>query len=124
MNLLIIGLGGALGAVLRYLSTMAAIRLFGPGFPWGTAFVNVAGSLVMGVVAVLLIEASVLRPQLALFAMTGVLGGFTTFSAFSLDAAQLIEAGRMGEATAYVVGSAGLAIAGLFIGLAIGRMLT
>lgn len=123
MNLLIIGFGGALGAMLRYLSTMAAVRLFGPGFPWGTAFVNVAGSLIMGAATVVLIEAGEARPQIALFVMTGVLGGFTTFSAFSLDTAQLIETGRTGAAAAYVLGSVALAIFGLFIGFALGRML-
>lgn len=105
MNILLIGLGGAIGAMLRYLGAGMVGRWLGPGFPWGTAFVNVLGSFIMGVVAVMLIERSGASPRLAGFLMTGVLGGFTTFSAFSLDAMRLIEAGRMGAAAGYVFGS-------------------
>lgn len=121
MNILLIGLGGAIGAMLRYLGAGMVGRWLGPGFPWGTAFVNVLGSFIMGVVAVMLIERSGASPRLAGFLMTGVLGGFTTFSAFSLDAMRLIEAGRMGAAAGYVFGSVVLSIIGLFIGLTIAR---
>lgn len=122
MTLIYVALGGALGASLRWLSGMAALRLMGPNFPWGTAFVNVAGSFAMGVAAAVLVERTG-NARLAAFLMPGLLGGFTTFSAFSLDAARLMEAGRMGAAAAYVGGSVILAVLGLFLGLAAGRAL-
>jgi len=121
MQLAAVAAGGALGAALRYLGVRWATQAF-PGFPWGTLMVNVAGSLVMGLVAVALMERF---PgswgRLAPFLMTGVLGGFTTFSAFSLDALFLIERGRMLAALGYVAGSVGLAILALWAGLALGR---
>lgn len=124
MNLVIIGLGGALGAVLRYLSYAGAARMMGASFLWGTAFVNIAGSLAMGAAAALILERGGASPLFAGFLMTGVFGGFTTFSAFSLETAQLIETGRLGVAGAYVVGSIILSVAGLFLGLMIGRALS
>ncbi|MEM7525926.1 MAG: CrcB family protein [Pseudomonadota bacterium] len=122
MTLVWVALGGALGAVLRFLSVTAAARAFGPGFPWGTAFVNIAGSFAMGLVAVLLIERAG-DERLAAFLMPGLLGGFTTFSAFSLDAFRLIETGRMAAATGYMAGSVALALAGLIAGALVGRAL-
>lgn len=112
-----VALGGAIGAVLRYASVLLAARVFGAGFPAGTLIVNVLGSFVMGIVAVVVLS----RPGLAPFVMAGVLGGFTTFSAFSLDTLRLIEAGRHLSALFYVGGSVGLSLFALFIGLIIGR---
>ena len=113
--------GGAIGAVLRFALVRWATHSL-PGFPWGTLAVNVLGSLAMGLLAVALMERF---PgswgRLAPFLMTGVLGGFTTFSAFSLDALFLIERGRLLAAVGYVAGSMGLAILALWAGLAIGR---
>jgi CrcB protein len=118
-SLLLAALGGALGAALRLLSTVGAARLLGAGFPYGTLFVNVAGSLAMGVAAGLLLERSGdPSGRLAPFLMTGVLGGFTTFSAFSLDALTLMERGRAGAAVAYAGGSVLLSILALWLGLA------
>ncbi|MEX2520918.1 MAG: CrcB family protein [Paracoccaceae bacterium] len=122
MNLIIVGLGGGLGAMLRYLSYQGMIRVFGPGLPWGTAFVNVFGSFLMGLAAIYFLERAG-APRLGGFIMPGVLGGFTTFSAFSLDAARLMETGRLGAAALYVGGSVVISILGLFAGLAIGRTL-
>lgn len=122
VTLIIIALGGALGAVLRYLSVSAAMRLLGPGFPWGTLFVNVAGSLLMGVAAALILEKTG-GGRLYLFLMTGVLGGFTTFSAFSLDALYLIERGKMAASFAYIGGSVVLSVLALVVGLWAGRSL-
>ncbi|TYO88284.1 fluoride efflux transporter CrcB [Oceanicella actignis] len=116
--------GGALGALLRFLVVRWSGRAFGMDFPWGTAIVNVAGSVLMGVLAVVLMErAPGAWQRFAPFAMTGVLGGFTTFSAFSLDAAFLIERGRFGAAAAYMAGSVGLALLGLVLGMAGARAL-
>lgn len=121
-TLITVALGGALGAMLRYLSVSAALRLFGPGFPWGTLFVNVAGSLVMGFAAAMILE-KVGSGRLSLFLMAGVLGGFTTFSAFSLDALYLIERGKLVASAAYVCGSVALSVLALIIGLWAGRAL-
>ncbi len=96
--------------------------MFGPGFPVGTMLVNVLGSLVMGVVAVAMLHRFPgTWGAYAPFVMTGILGGFTTFSAFSLDALNLIESGRMSNAILYVAGSVTLSIGALFVGLSIGR---
>ena len=119
-KLLVIGLGGGIGAVLRFLTGVWAIRAFGHGFPWGTFIVNVLGSFAMGVLAVALMERfGALR--LAPFVLTGLLGGFTTFSAFSLDAVYLVERGRAGAAAGYVGGSVALSVAALMLGLWLGR---
>ena len=123
MVLILIAAGGALGAVLRHLTNIGALRLLGAGFPFGTLAVNVIGSLVMGIAAAILVERSG-SPKLMAFLMTGLLGGFTTFSAFSLDAARLYEAGRLGAAAGYAGLSVAAAFAALFLGLWIGRMLT
>lgn len=122
VTLITVALGGALGAMLRYLSVHAALRLFGPGFPWGTLIVNVAGSLIMGVAAALILEKTG-AGRIYLFLMTGVLGGFTTFSAFSLDALYLIERGKLAASVAYIGGSVALSILALILGLWAGRAL-
>lgn len=114
-------LGGGIGAALRHGINVGAARLLGMGFPFGTLIVNVVGSLVMG----LIIEYLALRGEVSqhwrLFLTTGILGGFTTFSAYSLDAALLYERGQIGLAAAYVLGSVAASIAALFIGLLIVR---
>lgn len=121
MNTLgLVALGGALGAALRYGVVIATVRIMGTGFPMGTMIVNIAGSFLMGIAAILLLQ----RGQgtaFVSFMMVGVLGGFTTFSAFSLDAINLIEKGRMTAAAAYVFGSVGLSILALFLGLILAR---
>jgi CrcB protein len=120
-KLLAVAAGGGLGAALRFLAVSGMTRAF-PGFPWGTLVVNVLGSAVMGVLAVVLMERF---PggwgRLAPFLITGVLGGFTTFSAFSLDALYLIERGRLFAAAGYVAGSVILSVAALWLGLALAR---
>ena len=122
MTLIWVALGGAIGSALRYLTNLAALRLLGVGFPWGTAVVNVVGSFAMGLLAVLLLERTG-NSRLAPFLMTGVLGGFTTFSAFSLDALRLVEEGHMDSAVYYIAGSVALSIAALMIGMALARWL-
>lgn len=117
--LLQVALGGALGASLRYLSGRTATRLLGHEFPYGTIFVNIVGSLAMGVLVVVLAEKG--GNRLAPLLMTGLLGGFTTFSAFSLDAVFLFEKGQVATAAAYVLLSVGLSIAALVAGLWLAR---
>jgi len=118
-TLIPVALGGAIGASLRYLAGIAAVRLLGHGFPWGTLTVNILGSFLMGVIVVLLSHFN--GNRFAPFLMTGVLGGFTTFSAFSLDAVTLYERGEMGAVALYVTVSVGLSIAALFIGATLAR---
>lgn len=117
-NLLLVMLGGGLGAGGRYLVNLATLRLFGPLFPWGTLTVNVVGSLAMGLFIGWLVrhETGGLMGLRYLVA-TGFLGGFTTFSAFSLDVAVMWERGDFTAALSYVLGSVLLSIAGVFIGL-------
>ena len=121
MNVILqIALGGALGAVLRYCTVLGAVRLFAVGTPVGTVFVNVIGSFVMGLVAVWFFE-RLGDAKAAPFVMTGILGGFTTFSAFSLDAITLWEQGRQTVAMAYVMGSVLGAVVALLAGVIVMR---
>ncbi|PCJ76774.1 MAG: fluoride efflux transporter CrcB [Rhodobacteraceae bacterium] len=123
--LLQVALGGALGASLRFLSGAMILRTMGSGFPYGTMFVNVVGSFLMGLLAFYLLERmDGSFSRYAPFLMTGVLGGFTTFSAYSLDALYLLERGRYASASVYMGGSVVLAIGALFLGMTIARSLT
>lgn len=120
--ILSVAAGGAIGASLRWLVVRWAGHVLGLGFPYGTLIVNVAGSLVMGVAAVAMMDRFPgTWGRFAPFLMTGVLGGFTTFSAFSLDALFLIERGRNLAAATYIGGSVALSILGLWAGLTLAR---
>ena len=121
MGYLIVFLGGGLGAALRHGVNLGAARLLGTGFPFGTLTVNVVGSLAMGLIAAWLAFRGDASQHWRLFFTTGLLGGFTTFSAFSLDVALLYERGALGLAALYVVLSFAMSILGLFAGLAIVR---
>ena len=119
-------LGAGLGGCLRHTINLLAARAFGINFPWGTFIINISGSLVMGLIAGWLAfrAGESWTQHVRLFLLTGILGGYTTFSAFSLDAALIYERGQLGMSALYVFGSVGLAIAGLFSGLAIVRALS
>lgn len=119
--LLQVAVGGAIGASLRYLSVTGFTRAFA-GFPFGTMFVNVLGSFLMGILAIWLLQKT--DGRYAPLLMTGLLGGFTTFSAYSLDAIKLIEQGRIGPAVAYIGGSVILAIGALALGMLLAKGLT
>jgi CrcB protein len=122
---LLVFLGAGIGGVLRHGVNTGCARFCGTFFPWGTLTVNVVGSLLMGVIAGWLsyrAEAGWSQP-LRLFLMTGILGGFTTFSAFSLDAVLLWERGEPALAGGYVLGSVILSVAALAAGLAVVRAL-
>ena len=123
MNYLIVFLGAGLGGMLRHAVNMAGGRVGWTTFPAATFAVNVSGSLIMGLVAGTFALRAGLPQPARLFLTTGVLGGYTTFSAFSLDTAALWERGRPGLAALYVAGSVVLAVAGLFAGLALARAL-
>lgn len=115
--------GGALGSTARYLAGIASGKLFGFDFPWGTLFINLAGSFLIGALE----EAFALKwdaPQsVRVFLVVGICGGFTTFSTFSLDAYLLMQRGEMWQAAAYMIGSVALSIGALFAGLHLIRAL-
>lgn len=120
-HVLIIAAGGAIGASLRHFVGLAALRLLGPAFPWGTLAVNLAGSFAMGAFVEWLARRTGASQELRLFVATGVLGGFTTFSAFSLDVSTLWERGASGLAVLYGAVSVAGAVAALFAGLWLAR---
>lgn len=123
--LVLVAAGGAIGAALRFLTyqtfAAAAVARGGQLFPWATLTVNVVGSFLMGLAVVVILERFDGSPELRAFLMAGILGGFTTFSAFSLDAFDLYAAGSLGSVAAYIIASVTLSIAGLVAGLAIAR---
>lgn len=119
-----VAIGGAIGSVCRYLTGQVAERLLGTDLPYGTLAANLIGSMLMGIAFVFLSdnlgEAGKYSPLL----MTGVLGGYTTFSAYSLEAWQLFDSGRPLAALGYAGGSAALAIASLAVGIALAKALS
>ena len=121
MAYLIVFLGGGLGAALRHGINLASARAFGTAFPYGTLLINITGSLLMGLVAAYFAFKGDASQHWRLFLTTGILGGYTTFSAFSLDAALLYERGEVSAAAIYGVASVALSIAGLFAGFALVR---
>lgn len=121
MLYLIVFVGAGIGGALRHGVNVGATRLFGYGFPLGTFIVNVVGSFVMGLFAGYFAYRAGVPQHVRLFLTTGILGGFTTFSTFSLDAAVLIERHSFGLAAGYVVGSVAAGVAALFFGLAVFR---
>jgi CrcB protein len=123
MSYLLVFVGGGVGAALRHFVNLVCARSLGAGFPWSTFIINVSGSAAMGLIAGYLAFKGEASQPWRLFVMTGILGGYTTFSAFSLDTALLYERGELGLAALYVLGSVVLSIAGLFGGLALMRHL-
>ena len=119
-NLLLVVVGGGIGAGIRHLTNIVALRLVGPNYPWGTMAINIVGSFAMGLfIAVLMRRGG--SDQVRLFVATGILGGFTTFSAFSLDFATLWERGATIPALGYALASVIGAIIALFVGLWLAR---
>jgi CrcB protein len=121
MGYLIVFLGGGIGAAMRHGINIAAARALGIAFPYGTLLINITGSFIMGVVAAYFAFKGDTSQHWRLFLTTGILGGYTTFSAFSLDAALLYERGEIGMAALYVIASVAISVAGLFAGLALVR---
>lgn len=123
MHYLIVFIGGGIGAAARHGVNRGALAWLGPNLPYGTLFVNVAGGLLMGMVAELLLLKGGGSQSFRLFLTTGILGGFTTFSAFSLDAAVMWQRGAYAALGVYVAGSVLLSIVALFLGMALVRSL-
>jgi CrcB protein len=121
-KILLVFVGGGLGSLARYGVGLGAMRVMGPGLPWGTFTVNVVGGLAMGcLVGVLALRGGADQERWRVLLAVGVLGGFTTFSSFSLETALMIERKAYGLAAAYVCGSVCLAIGALFLGLLAAR---
>jgi len=118
-NFIYVAIGGAAGASLRYATGLWITRLFGHGFPLGVLTVNIVGSFLMGVFVVFAAQRSL--TYLSPLVMTGFLGGFTTFSAFSLEAVTLFERGQIGASGVYVASSVIGSIVALFAGLWVAR---
>jgi CrcB protein len=119
---LLVGIGGALGSIGRYGAGVLVGRVWPSSFPLGTMLVNISGSLLMGLfIGYLARTTPAWQADARLFVAVGVLGGFTTFSAFSLDAIALIERGEFWQASLYVLGSVAVAILALYLGLVISR---
>lgn len=114
-------LGGAIGAAARYGVNITAPKLVGHGFPWGTMIVNVAGSFIMGLLIAIMALAWNTSQEMRVFLTTGILGGFTTFSAFSLDFATLYERKDYALAFGYAGGSVVLSLLAVFAGLYLAR---
>lgn len=117
----LVALGGALGSVCRFLVGPAIQRAFGFSFPFGTLFINIVGSFILGVVAEIAIEGGPLSPNGRAFIGIGFCGGFTTFSAFSLETVALFEGGQVGRASAYVMASVVLSVTAALLGLVAAR---
>jgi len=115
--LLAVALGGAFGSLLRYFVAGSVQSAAWPGFPWGIFVVNISGGLAMGIITELAALKLNMSPEVRAFLTVGVLGGYTTFSTFSLDSVLLIERGAYTSAALYVSGSAILSILALFAGM-------
>lgn len=120
-QMFLVAIGGAIGSVCRYLVGVWTLRQFGPNFPWGTLAVNVVGSFAIGFLAELIVRRFGASPEMRLFLITGILGGFTTFSAFSLDLISLLERGSTAAGVTYLVASVAISLGAVLAGLALGR---
>lgn len=121
--LIFIAMGGAIGAVLRYGASLSVYSLMGRGFPYGTLFVNVTGSLLMGLLGVMMLERFNIGPEWRAAVLVGVLGSFTTFSTFSIETLNLLEQGDVMRAVANIVLSVLVCLAAVWFGVLIGRQI-
>ena len=122
-HVLLVAVGGALGSIARYLTGLATLRWFGPNFPWGTLAVNILGGLAIGIFAELIARRFDGSQELRLFIVTGILGGFTTFSAFTLEVTAMAERGEYTTAFTYILASVVISVGAVFSGLALVRAL-
>lgn len=122
-QILLVAAGGAVGSVCRYLVGVGLLRLAGSAFPWGTLAVNLVGSFGIGVLAELIVARFGASPEMRLLLITGFLGGFTTFSAFALDAVSLFERGAAVSSLVYIGASVGLSLVATVAGIGVMRSL-
>jgi fluoride exporter len=124
MRLLILAtIGGALGSGARHLVNISMTRALGPAFPWATLAVNVVGSFLMGFLVDMIMRRFGGSPEMRTFLATGILGGFTTFSAFSLDISTLLSRDEIATALIYILASVAISLLALYAGLALSRAL-
>ncbi|MEI7772179.1 MAG: fluoride efflux transporter CrcB [Chloroflexales bacterium] len=123
LNMLVVAVGAAVGANLRYLISTWAAQRFGSGFPYGTLLINVTGCLVIGIVLTLAATKITLSEPLRLLVVTGLLGGYTTFSSFGYEAFALIGGGNWAGAAIYLAGSLSLGLGAVFLGAGLVRLL-
>ncbi|MDH5611764.1 MAG: fluoride efflux transporter CrcB [Gammaproteobacteria bacterium] len=121
--LLFIAAGGAIGAVLRYGASLGVYSLLGRGFPYGTLFVNVTGSLLMGLLSIIMLERFNVGPEWRAAILVGLLGSFTTFSTFSIETLNLLEQGDVIRAMANITISVIVCLAAVWMGISLGRQL-
>jgi fluoride exporter len=121
--LLLATFGGAIGSGARHLVNVAVTRAYGPHFPWATLTVNIVGSFLMGFVVDMILRRFGGSVEMRTFLATGILGGFTTFSAFSLDISTLLGRGDSATAIGYIIGSVVLSLLALYAGLALSKAL-
>ena len=121
--LILIAMGGAIGAVLRYGASLSVYSLMGRGFPYGTLFVNVTGSLLMGLLSVMMLERFNTGPEWRAAVLVGVLGSFTTFSTFSIETLNLLEQGDVMRAVTNIVSSVLVCLVAVWFGVLIGRQI-
>jgi CrcB protein len=122
-RLLLIALGGAIGTVLRYLASLVAVRWFGAEFPYGTLIVNLSGAFIIGLVQELGTETTLVSDTVRLFLTTGMMGGLTTYSTFSLETVRLMEANAWHQAWINIVVTTTICLSLCFLGIGIGRLL-
>jgi len=120
---LLISLGGAIGTLTRYLAAVAAARVLGVDFPWGTLVVNLVGCFFIGLVQALALDALALSEDVRLFLATGIMGGLTTYSAFSYESVKLAEIGAWPQAMVYVAVTTAACLALCYLGMGTGRLL-
>ncbi len=123
LNIALVAIGGAIGSVARYLVGVWGVKLAGPNFPWGTITVNVVGAFFIGLMVEMIARRFDASSEVRVFIVTGILGGFTTWSSFTLDAVVLFERGDLGLAAVYLLASLVVSFAAIFAGLALGRAL-
>ena len=121
--LIFIAMGGAVGAVLRYAASLGVYSFMGRGFPYGTLFVNVTGSLLMGLLGVMMLERFNIGPEWRAAVLVGVLGSFTTFSTFSIETLNLLEQGDVMRAVTNIVLSVLVCLVAVWFGVLIGRQI-